>query len=180
MRGSKGGNSLALLNLGFQMMWDSLLWYSIGMFFVVWVRIAIGGTIAIGSMSIRIDIGVRVVPSLSSSPLSLIIGRGMGESVSFVVLSLLIVLSISPLSPSAASALTFLLRERSTALLALLLPVLLVLGVLPRGPGPILLAIVLIRTPVLLRAMLGILAPAFPPLAPGALWLWLGRIGGLG
>lgn len=107
-------------------------------------------------------------------------------SVSFAVLSLLIVLSLPPLSPSAALALTFLLLESSpTALLVrptLLLPVLLVWGVLPWGllPASILLAIVLIRTPVLLWALLGILSTILTPLAPRALWLWLGRIGGLG
>lgn len=119
----------------------------------------------------------------------------MGNSIGFVVMSLLIVLPLSPLSPPAALALsslttlttltlTFLLLEsRPTALLVrptLLLPVLLVLGVLSGGPASVLLAIVLIRTPVLLWALLCILPSDFAPLAPLALWLWLGRIGGLG
>lgn len=68
---NKGCNALALLNLGFQMMWDSL-WYSIGVFFV-WVgsiAISVAGAIrsAIGS-AIAIDIGARVISPLSSSPL---------------------------------------------------------------------------------------------------------------
>lgn len=176
---SQERNPLALLHLGFQMIRDSCLRSSISMLFG-WVRsMAIGGTIG-GTISIRSDISVRIVPPLSSSPLpilSSLIVWGMGNSVSLVVLSLLLVLSISPLSPSAALALltlTFLLlKSRPTALLirpALLLPVLLVWGVLPRGPSSILLAIVLIRTPVLLwAALLRILPTAFASLAPRTL-----------
>ena len=177
---SKERNALALLHLGFQMIRDSCLRSSIGMLFG-WVRsmtIGAGGAIG-GTITIGCDIGVRVVPPLSSSPLPVLslIVRGMGNSVRLVVLSLLLVLPLSPLSPSAALALltlTFLLlKSRPTALLVrptLLLPVLLVWGVLPRGPTSILLAIVLIRTPVLLwAALLRILPTAFASLAPGTL-----------